>query len=552
MRVDSSFNEALPGASVFFVPRLTGWRVSVWLVALMVMLPLLAVLTALLSPDPEVWAHLKTYVLPELVAHTLLLLAGVGIATALLGTGLGWLTGACDFPGRKFFSWALLLPLALPAYVTGFVFVGLLDFTGPVQTLLRAWFGPELRLPPIRSGGGAVAALTLALYPYVYLLARNAFASQGPRIMEAAQSLGLSRRAAFFRVALPMARPWIAGGLALVAMETLADFGTVAVFNYDTFTTGIYKAWYGLFSLPAAAQLASVLLGVVALILLLERQARAGMRFAPSGRSGQSRRLTLSGPVAWAASMACSLVLASAFLVPVGQLAVWAYRVASRDLDERYFAYLGHSLLAAGLAAGLITAVALLLAYGQRKARDWPTRLAVRLSTLGYALPGAVLAIGIYLPIAAFDNFWIDTLPTSLKIEAGPLLQGTLVAMLGAYLARFLAVAFEPTSAALERITPSLEEAARSLGASGHRLIRRVHVPLLRGGLLSAALLVFVDVMKEMPITLMTRPFGWDTLATRIFEMTSEGEWERAALPGVALVLAGLVPVLALNREAQR
>ncbi|MCL6556085.1 MAG: iron ABC transporter permease [Burkholderiales bacterium] len=546
--------KAPSGAFAFFRKRgrLSAWRLFTFTLCVLVAIPLLVVASSLLHPDRETWRHLADNVLPELIRHTLLLTLGVSVAAGILGTGLAWLTAVCDFPGRRFFSWSLMLPLALPAYVTGFVLVGLLDFTGPIATLLRQWFGPQVRLPPIRSGGGAALALTLALYPYVYLLARHAFLSQGKRALEVGQSLGLSRRQGFLRIALPLARPWIAGGVALVAMETLADFGTVAVFNYDTFTTGIYKAWYSLFSLPAAAQLASLLILFVFVVLFLEQRLRAGMRYTPTGRSAGRERLVLTGFGRLAAPLFCGAVLTVAFIVPVGQLLWWALGVAAQDLDLRYWAYLGRSLLLAGMAATLITATALLLAYARRQQRGALTDAMVRFATLGYAVPGAVLAIGIYLPIAWFDRLYIGLMGELFGREAGPLLAGTLLAMLSAYLVRFLAVAHEPLAAALQRITPSMDEAARSLGLCSRQLIQRVHLPLLKGGVVTAMILVFVDVMKEMPITLMTRPFGWDTLATRIFEMTSEGEWERAALPAVALLVAGLFPVILLTRQTER
>lgn len=532
---------------------LTGWRLLAAAIVALVALPLLVVASSLLHPDRETWRHLAENVLADLVRNTLLLTLGVSLLTAFLGTTLAWLTAVCDFPGRRFFSWSLMLPLAVPAYVTGFVLVGLLDFTGPLQTALREWFGSRLRLPPIRSGGGAAMAMSLALYPYVYLLARNAFLSQGRRALEAGQSLGLNRKQGFLRIALPMARPWIVGGIALVAMETLADFGTVAVFNYDTFTTGIYKAWYSLFSLPAAAQLASLLILIVFVVLVLEQRMRAGMRYTQAGRGSQARELIpLGAPQRWAATTYCGLVFAAAFAIPVGQLVLWAKEVAARDLDARYLEYLGHSLWLGTLTALLVAGSALLLAYARRRHADPAMGLMVRFSTLGYAVPGAVLAIGIYLPIAWIDNSYIAFAREAFGREVGPLLQGTLAAMLAAYLVRFLAVAHEPLGAAMQRITPNMDEAARSFGLNARQVLARVHLPMLRGGAMTALILVFVDVMKEMPITLMTRPFGWDTLATRIFEMTSEGEWERAALPSVALLLTGLVPVILLTRQTEK
>jgi len=533
-----------------FLPVKNFWFWAALSIALFTLAPVAVVFTYYGSPETEIWLHLKSTVLPEYIAHTVFLVFGVGVGTALIGVTLAWLTAVCEFPGRRFFSWALMLPLALPAYVTGFVLIGLLDFTGPLQTFLRDQFGLS-GFPPIRSGGGVVLAMTLALYPYVYLLARNAFMTQGRRALEAAQSLGLSRRQGIFRVALPMARPWIVGGVSLAIMETLADFGTVAIFNYDTFTTGIYKAWFSLFSLPAAAQLASLLILAVFALLLIEQYSRSRMRYTATGRASGNTRFALSGSTKWLAFALCALVWLAAFAVPVASLGYWAWQAFAQDFDQRYLGYFGHSLLLGALAAALCTWVALWLAYAGRLQRDVSMRLITRLATLGYAVPGAVLAIGSYSLIAWVDNHYIAWMQ-SLGASSGPILQGTIVAMLAAYLARFLTVAHQPVEAAMQRVTYSMDDAARSLGLTAIQVLRRVHLPVMRGGMLTAALLVFVDVMKEMPITLMTRPFGWDTLATRIFEMTSEGEWERAALPAVGLVIAGLLPVLLLVKHSEK
>ncbi|HEX6829061.1 MAG TPA: iron ABC transporter permease, partial [Burkholderiales bacterium] len=391
-----------------------------------------------------------------------------------------------------------------------------------------------------------------ALYPYVYLMARNAFLTQGRRALEAAQSLGLSRVQGFHRVALPMARPWIAGGLMLALMETLADFGTVAVFNYDTFTTAIYKAWFSLFSLPAASQLASILIVIAFALLLVEQQSRARMRYAEGRPGARLERVHLAGARRWLAFGLALLTLLAGFAVPVAQLAWWAAGVLRTDLDSRYLEFALHSVALSAGAAVLTAVIALLLAYGGRRCSDTPTRLAVRTATLGYALPGAVLAVGIFIPIAWLDNALVAAGERLLGINPGLLIQGTLFAMLVAYIARFMAVGFNPIESAMQRITRSLDEAAMSLGLTPGRALLRVHLPILRGGIVSGAMLVFVDVMKEMPITLMTRPFGWDTLAVRIFEMTSEGQWEGAALPSITLVLAGLLPLALLTRHAER
>ncbi|MBI5330770.1 MAG: iron ABC transporter permease [Betaproteobacteria bacterium] len=527
------------------IPVLSPWLLALP-IALITVLPVAVVAAHLLHPDPALWAHLSEHVLPELLVNTAWLLAGVGAGVTLLGVSLAWLTAACEFPGRRFFTWALLLPLALPAYVTGFVWLGLLDFTGPLATWLREVWGIQTP-PPIRSRAGVIVVMALALYPYVYLTARAAFLGQGRRLMEAAQSLGQSRWSGFWRVALPMARPGIVAGLLLALMETLADFGTVSVFNYNTFTTAIYKAWFSLFSLPAAAQLASILIGFVFLAAVLESAMRARRSYAASTRTAQAARIRLGG---WRAGLALGwtgAVFLLAFVIPMGQIGLWAAAAFEQDFDARYLDFAWHSLLLSGLGALLVTALALALAYSQRLHPTPALRATVRLGALGYALPGAVLAVGVFIPVAWADNWLIDAFHLD-----GQVLAGTLLVMLLAYCARFMAVGFGPLESGLARITRSVDEAARILGVTGWRRLTRVHLPMLRVSLFTALALTFVDIMKELPITLMTRPFGWDTLAVRVFEMTAEGEWERAALPAAAIALAGLLPVYLLIRHSDR
>jgi iron(III) transport system permease protein len=489
-----------------------------------------------------------------LLVNTLWLALGVIVGTALLGISLAWFTAVYEFPGRRFFSWALLLPLAMPAYVTAFVALGLFDFTGPIQTTLRAWSNTDLSwFPEIRSRAGVIIVMTLTFYPYVYLLARNAFLSQGKRSLEVAQSLGLNRRQGFFKVVLPMARPWIAGGIMLVLMETLADFGTVAVFNYNTFTTAIYKAWFGMFSLSAASQLASLLIIIVFVVIAMEQQFRSRMRYAESKRTERLQRIQLTGWSNWLVTGFVLSVLFWAFLLPVMQLFIWAIQSFTQDYDAaRYLEFLWHSLSLSGLAALLICVVVITMVYAVRRYPSSATRYAVRIATIGYALPGTVLAIGVYVPLAWLDGQLSEWVLEWFRIETGQLIQGTMITMLIAYLIRFMAVSHYPIDGAVQRITPSIDEAATSLGVYGWAMIRKVHVPILKPGIFTAATLVFVDVMKEMPITLMTRPFGWDTLAVRIFEMTSEGQWEQAALPAITLVLAGLIPIFLFMRQTEK
>jgi iron(III) transport system permease protein len=527
---------------------------SVLALSLLTLVPLGVVLGSWLHPQPEVWEHLRVFVLPAVFKNTLWMALGVGVMVTLLGVSLAWLTAMCEFPLRRFFAWALVLPLALPSYVLAAVMVGLMDYSGVVQTGMRQLFGPSAVLPSIRSTTGAILVFGLVLYPYVYLLARQAFITQGRRAMEAAQTLGMPRSVAFFKVALPMSRPWWAAGITLALMEMLADFGTVAIFNVDTFTTAIYKAWLNLFNLSAASQLASLLAMVVLILVWLEQRARGQRRYTATGattRASQQERIVLKGASAAMAFFWCALVLLLAFIVPVTQLLVWTLEVAPTDWDARYWGFIGHSLLLATLASMLVVAAGLWIAYAQRQHPGRLTQWWVRLSTLGYALPGMLLSVGLFVPIAWLDlqllPFW-----QQLGIVPAPVIKGTLAVMLLALSARFMAVGFEPMQAAMQRITPNQEQAARSLGLNRWQTLRRLHLPMLRSGWLGASLLVFVEVMKEMPITLMTRPFGWDTLAVRVFEMSSEGMWERAALPSLCIVAAGLLPVILLVRETEK
>lgn len=527
------------------------WRTSALaaLLCLPALLPLMVIAAALLSPETGVWTHLARYVLPEVAFNTIKLVVGVALVAGFLGTSLAWLTAMCEFPGRRWLEWALLLPLAIPAYVLAFVAIGFLDYAGPLQSSMRSFLGSSAWMPPVRSTGGVIVVLSLAFYPYVYLMARSAFLTQGRRVLEVAQTFGYSRSAAAWRVALPMAKPWIAGGIALVCMETLADFGAVSIFNYNTFTTAIYRAWFGLFSVNAALQLSALLLVFILIALFFDRRSRKGVRYSGTRDTAQPARIFLEGSRGWLAGAFAGSIFALAFLLPVMQLIWWAVARASRDLDLRYWSFAFHSIVLATSAAAVIVVASLVLAYVLRSQPSYFNRTTVRLATIGYAVPGTVLAVGTLFPLVMFNNSLQDALRGIFGASAPELLlQGSLVGVLLAYMARFLSVGFQPVESGMHRVTRTLDEAAIGLGVGGTQLVRQVHVPLLRTSLVTAAIMVFVDVMKEMPITLIMRPFGWDTLAVRVFNMTSIGEWERAALPAVAIVLVGLVPAAMLSR----
>ncbi|GAB4336173.1 MAG: iron ABC transporter permease [Desulfobulbaceae bacterium] len=532
--------------------RFDAWVVCAWAASLITLCPVVVLLLSWQEPATEIWRHMAENLLGDLVRNTFLLVAGVVGVTAILGTSLAWLTSACVFPGRRFFSWALLLPMAVPTYVLAFVFLGIFDFAGPVQGLLHEHFGPSARFPEVRNAGGMILVMSLSLYPYVYLLARGAFLGHAGRLIEAAQSLGSSRKRAFYQVVLPMARPWIAGGLFLVMMETLADFGAVSIFNFDTFTTVIYKAWFGFFSIEAAAQLSSILVVLVLAVLTCEQYFRGGRRYAGSARTAHKpARVVLAGSQAWLAFLYSLAVFLASFGIPFLQLLIWAWKSKSGVLGN-FSGYVFNSLLLAAMAAAFVCLIALLLAVSHRRHPKGIIPVVVRIATLGYALPGTVLAVALVILINRADASFAALAGWVTGADVAMILQGGLLTMLLAYAARFMAVGFNPVQSALQQVTTSMDEAARSLGVRGMQAVSRIHVPLIRQGILTAAILVFVDVMKEMPITLMTRPFGWDTLAVKIFELTSEGEWQAAALPAALLITAGVVPVALLVRRMEK
>jgi iron(III) transport system permease protein len=531
-------------------PRLSGWTVAALAVAAVIAVPVLVVLSSLLSPRGEVWRHLWRTQLLELLANTLVLLVGVGGGTLLVGTLLAWVVVHYRFPGRDVFEWALILPLAVPAYVIGFAFLGLFEFSGPLQTVLRDTFGESVRLPELRSWGGVTVMMTLVFYPYVYLLARSAFREQGSATLETARSLGRSRARAFAEVTLPLARPSLAAGVALAMMEALGDFGTVATFGYRTLTEGLYRVWYGMFDRTAASQLAALLLLFAAILLWIERVSRGRQRFSQRHRHGpEATPIVLRGGHAAAAFAVCGFVLGLAFVLPVGQLAFWAAQAVTEGrVAPAFGALLANTVTLAGSAALATCLLAVTLAYAVRLHRSPATRFASRLASMGYALPGAVIAVGILIPLAALDRTLAPLLEGLLGRPVGLLLTGSAIGLVYAYVVRFLAVSLQTVEASLTRIPPSLDDAARALGVGASGALRRVHLPLLRGGLGTAVVLVFVETMKEMPATLLLRPFGLNTLAIEVWERTSEAMWQEAAVPALAIVLAGLGPVLLVIR----
>jgi iron(III) transport system permease protein len=543
-------------ASIIAPPREgSGWRVALVATAALLALPVLVIIASLGAEFSPVWSHLRQTTLPDYVLNSLLLMLGVGIGTLLPGVAAAWLCAACEFPGRRLFGWALLLPMAMPAYIIAYTYTGLLDFAGPVQSWLRdatGWSYGDYWFPPIRSLGGAVAMFSLVLYPYVYLLTRVAFAEQSVTLLEASRTLGRGPWSAFFWVALPMARPAIAAGVSLALMETLADYGTVDYFGVSAFTTGIFRTWYGLGELTTAAQLAAFLLLFVFGLFVAERASRRRMRFHHRGANGQPVRLQLRGASAWSACALLTLLVIAGFTLPALQLGLWLMERWRQSLDAAFLELIGNSFLLAVLAALCCLALALLLAYGRRLRPGPVETAAVRIAGMGYAVPGAVIAVGVLIPFAWFDNRLDTLLRESVGVSSGLLLSGALVALVFAYTVRFLSVSLQAVESGLGRIRPSLDDAARSLGETPVGSLRRLHLPMLRGSMLTALLLVFVDVLKELPATLILRPFNFNTLAVRAYELASDERLADAAAPALAIVLTGLLPVILLTRSLQQ
>ena len=540
----TSATAAAPSATGRAPRRITGWAVLSTLVAVIVAGPLLA-LPASFFGAGEAFDSIARTLLPQALRTSVLLGVGVAAGTVVVGGGLAMLISFYDFPGRKLLDWALVLPLAMPGYVLVFVVLGQYGLATPLQSNL---FGDGLRITGIKSPLGAVLILTGVLYPYVYVLGRSAFLGQSRQALEAARSLGLTHGQAVRRVALPLARPAIAAGAALAVMEALADFGSVDLLGVQALTSAIYRVWYGAFDQDAALQLATVLVGLALTMVTLERLFRGRARYhqqLSAGDAVEPRRLR--GWRAGAAAVPGTLLLLVVFVVPVVQLVAWSIETV---VDDRLSADLGsaarNTLLLAGLAALLAVVTSTVVAYGQRVQPSRFGKITSRLATVGYAVPGTVVAVAVYVPLIWIDRHVLGG--GSVFGSSRLLFTGTILGLLVAYLVRFHALAFFAVESRMARISPSLDEAARALGADRARILADVHLPLLKPGVLTAALLVLVEVMKELPATALLRPLGGDTLAITVWEATKDSRMDVAALPALLIVAVGLLPVIFLVR----
>ncbi len=524
------------------------WVIRAVILAVIIALPLLIVFGNITSDGGETWQHILRNLLPTYVTNTIILMVGVALLTFIMGVSTAWITSVYHFPGRKFFRWALILPIALPAYISGFTWAGILDYASPVYVFFRNHLGVDtgqFLFFNILSMPGAIIILALAFYPYVYLITRAYFMRQSSSLFEVAASLGKSPGAIFFQVALPLARPAIVAGVSLALMEVLNDYGVARYFGVDTFTTGIFTAWFSFSHPPAALKLSAYLMIFVLVLILMERFQRRKMRYDMMGssyRPMQKRRLNKVNAVI--AFSVCSIPFALGFLFPAMMLIYWSIKTAPQVLDFRFWELLGNSFLLAAMASVIVVTLAILIAFTVRSFPSALVRVLAKITTLGYALPGAVVAIGILIPFLWLDGYLAGIGGTSVRIA----LTGTWFALLYAYLVRFMAVGYNSIESGMERISRSLDEASRSMGMSNTKTLVKINMPLLTGSLISAALLVFIDVLKELPLTLILRPFNFDTLAIRAFEFASDERVAEAAPAALIIVLTGLIPVLLLNK----
>ena len=535
---------------------LSRWQLIAWLIGLLLVTPLGFLLFESLQGDSDVFQHLFDTVLWDYTRNTLLLIVGVGLLSCVIALPLAWLTAYCDFPGRKQFEWALMLPLAMPTYLIAYVYTDLLDYAGPIQIALREWFGwqspDDYWFFDIRTLTGAIIMIALVLYPYLFLIFKTALREQSFKLVQASQLMGFSPFKSFLRVSLPLGRGAIVAGITLISMEAMADFATVNYFAVSTLTTAVYDTWLGYYSLTAAAKISGIMLLILFLTIMVERFSRRNQAVYERQSSINSATLyRLKGWAAWAASLACMLVLLLAFILPVGVLIKYAIAYSDEAWNGAFFNYAWQSFKVAVVVSIATILLSLLVLFYQRIAKQAYSLLPGRLASTGYALPGTVLAIAVLLPLTQLDdalNNWLEPF----GLSPGLLLSGTLFAMIFAYVVRFYAIAHGALESSFLRISPSLDMASQSMGKGPLQTLWRVHLPLLKRGILTAGLLVFIECMKELPAALLLRPFNFETLATHVFQYVSDEQLELASISALFIVLVGLIPLYFVNRSMEQ
>ncbi|UTV28108.1 ABC transporter permease [Photobacterium atrarenae] len=533
------------------------WQTSGWGLSLLLVLPIVAIFYTAAGESDEVFSHLMGTVMATYTSNTFWLVVTTLVLALLFGLPAAWVMAMCRLPGEKVLQWALVLPLAMPGYIIGYIYTDWFDYAGPIQIFLRDFFGwhsvHDYWFPDIRSLGGASMVLALVLYPYIYLLARAAFLEQSTSLLQSARLLRCTPWESFRRVSLPLARPSIAVGLSLVAMETLGDFGTVSYFAVNTLTTAVYDTWLGYSNLNAAAKISAIMLVAIFLLISAERFSRRKQKlFQQELAHGDDVRYTLSGARKWLALIWCWGLVACAFLFPLMQLGYYAWHYFAESWTPEFRAYSFNSLQVSLTAAVLAVVLALIVNFYRRLDGRRMTLVPIRISSLGYAVPGTVLAIGVMIPLTQADHL-LNDLAKSLELSPpGLVFSGTMVAIIFAFVVRFSAVAIGSIESSLAKVSPSLDMAAKTMGYASTRMLRRVHLPLIRRGCLIAGLLVFIESMKELNAALLLRPFNFETLATYVFNFASDEQLELAALPAILLVLVGLVPLVMVNRSLEK
>ncbi|MCZ4295241.1 ABC transporter permease [Vibrio sinaloensis] len=531
------------------------WKTSSGALALLLVLPILAIFTTAVGETNELFSHLMSTVMPTYAYNTVVLVIGTMLLSLLLGIPSAWIMAMCRLPSERILQWALVLPLAMPGYIVGYIFTDWFDFAGPVQIFLRdltGWGPGEYWFPDIRTLTGATIVLSLVLYPYVYLLCRAAFMEQNVSLLQSARLLKCSPWESFRRISLPLARPSMAVGLSLVAMETVGDFGTVSYFAVNTLTTAVYDTWLGYSSLTAAAKISAIMLVVVILLLSAERYSRRKQKlFQSQFSSREDFRYELVGWKKWLALTWCWGLVCVAFILPLGQLLIYAYKYFAQSWTAEFREYALNSLYVSLAAAFIGVMVALIVNFSQRVNPSRQSLAFMRLSSMGYAVPGTVLAIGVMVPVLSMDHLVNDVAKYMEWGRPGLIFSGSMFAIVFAMVVRFSAVAIGSIESSLSKVSPSLDMASRTMGCNSNEMLRRVHLPLVRRGALIAALLVFIESMKELNAALLLRPFNFETLATYVYNFASDEKLELAALPAVLLVLVGLVPLVIVNRSLE-
>ncbi|KLV06321.1 ABC transporter permease [Photobacterium ganghwense] len=533
------------------------WQTSGWVFSLLLVLPILAIFYTAAGESDEVFSHLMDTVMATYTTNTFLLVVSTSLLALLFGLPAAWIMAMCRIPGERVLQWAMVLPLAMPGYIVGYIYTDWLDYAGPVQIMLRDWFGwqnyQDYWFPDIRSLGGASLVLALVLYPYIYLLARAAFMEQSTSLLQSARLLRCSPWESFRRISLPLARPSIAVGLSLVAMETLGDFGTVSYFAVNTLTTAVYDTWLGYSNLNAAAKISAIMLLAIFLLISAERFSRRKQKlFQQEFEHGDDIRYPLSGVKKWVAVIWCWGLVAFAFVLPLLQLSYYAWHYFAASWTPEFQQYGLNSLKVSLMAAAVAVVLALIFNFYRRLDGRRTTVVPSRISSLGYAVPGTVLAIGVMIPLTGADHLLNDTTIALGLGRPGLVFSGTMFAIIFAFVVRFAAVAVGSIESSLAKIPPSLDMASKTMGYASIQMLRRVHLPLIRRGCLIAGLLVFIESMKELNAALLLRPFNFETLATYVFNFASDEQLEMAALPAILLVIVGLIPLVMVNRSLEQ